>query len=463
MKKITAWGIIIGVMLMGAVAVYAQDPEQKKTAGETDKKQEKLKQGWSFGALPALSYDTDLGLNYGAIVNLYDYGDGTIYPNYRHSIYVEVSRYTKGSGLNRLYYDSRYLIPGIRLTADLSYLTEKTLDFYGFNGYRSAYNSAWEDDESDGYISRAFYRHDRRFFRLKADFQGRLLTDHLNWIAGIGLYDFGIGSVDLAKLNKGKDEADMLPDIPGLYDRYVSWGIIPAGESDGGFLNVLKLGLIYDTRDNEPNPMSGIWTEAVLTSAPTFLGSEQAYTRLTFTHRQYFTLVPRDLSLACRVGYQGTVSGRCPFYMLPMMTTSVLTGATTEGLGGAKSLRGILRNRIVGDAFVYGNFELRWKFIRTVLFNQNIYVALNVFADVGKTVKAVPFDREQAAATAAEEDPSFRMDDYFPAADEAFHLGYGAGVRLALNENFILALDYGFAKDARDGGQGFYMGLNYLF
>jgi len=463
MKKTTFFKIFFSVLLMGATAVYAQNPEQEKTDTRTEKKQEKVKEGWSFGALPAISYDADLGLNYGAIVNLYDYGDGTLYPNYRHSIYIEISRYTKGSGLNRLYYDSRYLIPGIRLTADLSYLTENAMDFYGFNGYRSAYNAGWEDDENEDYLSRVFYRHDRRLFRFKTDFQGRLLTDRLNWIAGIGVYDFGIGPVDIAKLNKGKDEDDMLPDIPGLYDRYVSWGIIPSEESDGGFLNVLKLGLIYDSRDNEPNPMSGIWTEAVLTSAPTFLGSEQAYTRLTLTHRQYFTLIPRNLSLACRVGYQGTVAGRCPFYMLPMMTTSVLTGATTEGLGGAKSMRGILRNRIIGDAFVYGNFEFRWKFYRTVLFNQNIYIALNVFTDVGKTVKPIPFDREAATALAAVDDPSFRMDDYYPGGDDAFHLGYGAGIRMALNENFILALDYGFAKDKRDGRQGMYMGLNYLF
>ncbi len=463
MKKSTAFGILFCLMLTGPILTKAQETETEKAVSRTDKKQEKIKEGWSFGALPAVSYDADLGFNYGAIVNLYDYGDGTIYPNYRHSIYFEVSRWTKGSGVNRLYYDSRFLIPGIRVTSDLSYLTETAMDFYGFNGYRSAYNAGWEDDESEDYLSRVFYNHDRRMFRFKIDLQGRLLTERLNWIAGIGLYDFGIGPVDIAKINEGKDEEERLPDIPGLYDRYVGWGIIPARESDGGFLSVLKLGLIYDSRDNEPNPMSGIWTEAVLTSAPTFLGSEQAYTRLTFTHRQYFTLIPRDLSLACRVGYQGTVAGRCPFYMLPMMTTSVLTGATIEGLGGAKSLRGILRNRIIGDAFVYGNFELRWKFYRTVLLNQNIYVALNVFTDVGKTVKAISFDREAAAAAASAEDPSFRMEDYFPGGGDAFHLAYGAGIRIALNENFILALDYGFAKDRRDGRQGMYMGLNYLF
>ena len=39
----------------------------------------------------------------------------------------------------------------------------------------------------------------------------------------------------------------------------------------------------------------------------------------------------------------------------------MLTGATNEGLGGVKTLRGVLRNRVIGDAFFMGNIELRWK------------------------------------------------------------------------------------------------------
>lgn len=38
--------------------------------------EEKIKTGWNFGALPAITYSTDLGFQYGAVVNLFDYGDG---------------------------------------------------------------------------------------------------------------------------------------------------------------------------------------------------------------------------------------------------------------------------------------------------------------------------------------------------------------------------------------------------
>ena len=37
----------------------------------------RVKTGWTFGALPAITFDSDLGFQYGGIVNLYYYGDGS--------------------------------------------------------------------------------------------------------------------------------------------------------------------------------------------------------------------------------------------------------------------------------------------------------------------------------------------------------------------------------------------------
>ena len=66
---------------------------------QAEKKEEGIKKNWNFGALPAVSFDTDLGFQYGALVNLFDYGNGSRYPRYDHSLYFEVSQFTKGSGL----------------------------------------------------------------------------------------------------------------------------------------------------------------------------------------------------------------------------------------------------------------------------------------------------------------------------------------------------------------------------
>ena len=80
----------ISVLFVGLTAIlYAQ----------TEKKDELIKKNWNFGALPAVTFDTDLGFQYGALVDIYNYGDGSRYPKYNHKLYFEVSRFTKGSGL----------------------------------------------------------------------------------------------------------------------------------------------------------------------------------------------------------------------------------------------------------------------------------------------------------------------------------------------------------------------------
>ena len=71
-----------------------------------NKKEEKIKSGFSFGAVPAVAYNTDIGFLYGAIVNLYWFGDGSRYPKFDHSVYLEWSRTTKGKGINQITYDT---------------------------------------------------------------------------------------------------------------------------------------------------------------------------------------------------------------------------------------------------------------------------------------------------------------------------------------------------------------------
>lgn len=426
---------------------------------EQDKDKDKVKTGWNVGGLPVIAYNTDLGFEYGALVNFFNYGDGSTYPQYRHNIYAEVSRFTKGSGINRLFYDSKFLIPGLRITSDLAYLTDKMYDFYGFNGYESVYNADWTDDESAAYRSRAFYKYDRKLTRFTTDIQGKFANKAFGWVAGIGLYHFQIDSVDIDKLNQGKSASDKLPYVNGgLYQRYIDWGIIAPDEMHGGTTTYIKIGAVYDTRDNEPNPMSGIWTEAVLTYAPAFLSDKSRYehAKLTVTHRQYFTLIKRRLSLAYRIGYQGTLWGKCPFYLQPNMATLYLRGATNEGLGGSKTLRGIIRNRIVADAIAYGNIELRWKFVRFYFIKQNFYISFNTFIDAGQGITPIKLDRSFT-------EPGYSESDYFGNQAESLHSSWGMGLRIVMNQNFIIALDHGRAFKQEDGISGTYIGLNFLF
>jgi outer membrane protein assembly factor BamA len=432
---------------------------QSSDSTMSKKKAEKVKTGWNVGALPVIGYNSDIGFQYGALANFYQYGDGSIYPKYFHSIYMEISRTTKGSGVNQLFYDSEHLLKGLRLTADMSFLTEKALDFYGFNGFDAVYNADWTDDsKADSiYHSRLFYNHERKLFRFAVDFQGKLGESHLRWLAGFAHLHVGIGPVDIKRLNKGKSGSKLLPDTTGLYDKYVEWGLIGQGEKEGGGVNYLKLGLIYDSRDNEPNPMHGLWTEVLICTAPRFLvNGNYGYTKLAITHRQYFTLIKNDLSLAYRLSYQGTISGRSPFYMQPYLISSFSQSTTIDGMGGARTLRGMLRNRVVGDGEAYGNLEIRWKFYRTHFWNQNFYFGMNAFVDAGKVVDKLPVSLPTLSGNE-------KLGNYFAPGTEAMHYTYGLGLRVAMNQNFIIAADYGLVGDKRDGSSGVYINLGYLF
>jgi len=129
----------IGLILLFSVSLIAQDADTTSS-----KREEKVKTGFSLGGVPVVAYDSDVGFKYGALLNLYWYGDGSRYPMYDHSVYIEWSRTTKGNGINQITYDTDKLIPGIRSFFEASYLTEKALDFYGFNGYKAIYDPAYE-------------------------------------------------------------------------------------------------------------------------------------------------------------------------------------------------------------------------------------------------------------------------------------------------------------------------------
>ncbi len=444
--------ILVSILwLTSAVSAYAQQ-------SDTDTAKKEIKKGLNFGALPVIAYDSDRGLKYGGLANIYNYGKGEAYPDYLQSIYLEVSRTTKGSGINQLLFDSEHLIPDhpIRFTVDLSYFTERSMGFYGFNGYRAKYNREYSEKDSENYISGMFYRYERKLFHFSLIMQDYFGDQDLKWLFGIDHYNHKLSSFNFESYNQQSSTKDQLKDTTTLYDLYQQWNFISDKEADGGIINYIKTGLIYDTRDQKANPMKGIWSEILFASAPGFFFNKNyEYIKMSLIHRQYFTLIPEDLNLAARIGYQGTIAGEAPFYMQSYLLSSFTSSVNVEGLGGAKSIRGVSRNRILGDDIIYGNFELRWKFLYTRLFNQNFYVALSTFFDTGKTLD--PIDINENKLSPAE------YNRHFDTEEDSFHSSLGAGIHIAMNNNFIIAVDYGKALDSRDGNQGIYIGMDFLY
>ena len=153
--------------------------------------EKKIKTGWSINPCPVIAYETDLGFQYGAMCDIYYYGDGKDFPDYEHKIFVEAAYSTKHSGLFHIFYDSEHLIKGLRLTASATYIPERMHNFYGFNGFASPYYRGLDKNKEKGM---AYYNLDYQMLRVFADLQGGF-AKNFRWAAGVAFYRYFIGDV----------------------------------------------------------------------------------------------------------------------------------------------------------------------------------------------------------------------------------------------------------------------------
>ena len=149
------------------------------------KQKEIVKTGWNIGLLPAFRYDNDLGFQLGALSQLYHYGDGSDYPNYRHKVMAVASVYSRGAKQFSLDYDSKHLLRNMRVTAHAEYMDNPLHGFYGFNGAVAPYYADLDRRKAaDGQDGIAFYANAQHQLTASLDLQGRM-ADHLTWIGGV--------------------------------------------------------------------------------------------------------------------------------------------------------------------------------------------------------------------------------------------------------------------------------------
>lgn len=460
-----------------AVSAFAQQSDDNVVAENTESK-EIIKTGLNYGPLPVVAFDADKGFQMGALLNIYNFGDGLAYPNPYSQWYFEASFFTKGSQLFVISYDNKTLIPGVRWSSNFTLTNDKAMDFYGFNGYMAHYNYEQvalgkDKANNDAFIYTPKYRMNRVAVLFKTDFTGNIWNNKLFWEAGYHLSYFKHGyngkALNLDKINKGKDENKVFPATEEpIFDLYRKWGIISEDEAWGGFNSALRVGLLYDTRDKEGAPSRGIWAEAHTTLAPKWLGTSIPYCRYSATFRQYLPIIENDiLTFAYRLNYEGTIGSDAPYYVLPFITV-MGQSYDRDGMGGYRTIRGIMRNRVQGLDMASYNVELRWRFVNFALFNQNIAFGLSAFSD--GTMVTRNFDM------------TFRGDEQYRAEYEKYmaegldsdrpHITVGAGLRFIMNQNFIVAFEYGlplskFSSDplikGQDGNGAFYINTGYLF
>ena len=391
-------------------------------------------------------------------------------------------------------YDNKTLIPGVRWSSAVTLTNDKAMDFYGFNGYRAHYNHEMvalgkDKQNTENFIYTPKYRINRIALLAKTDFIGNIWDKKFFWEAGYHFSYFKQGydnkqALNFDKINKNKEDYKQFPTDPAaanfeepIFDLYRKWGIISEEEAWGGINSTVRLGLLFDTRDKEGAPTRGIWAEGHLMLAPKWLGTTNPYYRYSATFRQYLPIVKNDvLTFAYRLNYEGTLGKDAPYYILPYLTV-MGPSYDRDGMGGYRTIRGLMRNRVQGLDVASYNAEIRWRFVNFTLWKQNIAFGLSAFSDGTMVTRNydMSFQRTDVGtpeyATAKAE-----YDKYMAASGnrtaDAPHITIGGGLRFIMNQNFIVAFEYGlpvskFSKDPliknQDGNGAFYINTGYLF
>ena len=446
---------IISVFM--AIGMMAQD--NGKTLNE---KGEIIKNGWNFGPLPVVGFNSDMGFQYGVCMDVFNYGDGSKYPGYDYKINFEVSTYTKGSSIFRSYSYWNNIIPKGVLFADFGYFVDKKFDFYGFNGYAAPYykDAAVQIDPYEiiepGMNESGLYYTDRRQFRAVVSMRQKIGNlNHLSYGIGLAFYNYDFNQLSIKKYE----------DQYTLYDLYCQSGLIRGDEAGGGNVTQFKAGIIYDSKNYENDPTRGIYFEVTLTAAPDFI-DRHGYDHLTFTgvFHHYIPVVGDKLTFSYRLGAQNVLAGDIPFYA--MMNTNLMfyKKIYTEAYGGSTTGRGINRNSVIGQGVAWLNAELRWRITNFKFINQNWCVAINPMFDAGMVTQTFRLEEQKAA----EENMSHYLTDgyhlIYSGKDESLHTSAGCGLKLIMNRNFVVSAEFAKALNKLDGeGMKAYIGFNYIF
>jgi len=407
------WRILVMILGLG-LCLPAQASDSVKT-------------GIGIGPLPRLGYDSDNGFYGGLQLNINNYRDGKLYPNPYNTFYLDLSYYQKGILNCIVSYDNKSLIPDVRLCSAVQYCDDHGYNFYGLNGYQSNY--------APDLVPTSFYQTHHRVVNSKFDAIGRV-AENLSWEAG---YHF-----------VWTEYTDPQGEGNYLYRLYNKWGIIPQDQLSGGINSEIRAGLVFDTRDSEASPSKGLWTEAHMIAAPGFLGTSSPYYKFCLNWRHYVPLYRDRLTFAYRLVYQGLINEDAPWYILPYYSV-MGPQFDRDGVGGFRTLRGIMLNRIQGLQTAFFNSELRWRFYDFKLCCQNISLCLSAFFEGGQVIK--PYDvslGSHGAVTADSKELLLYRDFIDSSCADKMHLSTGAGLRFIFNRNFIIAFEWGKALNSTD-------------
>lgn len=152
---------------------------------------------------------------------------------------------------------------------------------------------------------------------------------------------------------------------------------------DGATVVGERVNLIYDSRNQEFTPSSGIYVKLIaeydqVTSNPKPVST---YGRFSAEIRKYYTTVNRKFTLLLRNSWVLTTSEQIPFF-------------DQATLGGEASLRAFDIGRFYGQHSVFGSVELRYQAMHVVMMGFPMDLEMAPFVDFGQVFNSTDFEGE---------------------------------------------------------------------
>ncbi len=216
---------------------------------------------------------------------------------------------------------------------------------------------------------------------------------------------------------------------------------------NGGYVNILRLGIVYDTRDFEPDPSRGIFAELTHERSSKALGSDFEFNRTLGSVRVFYSPFPKIFKKLVFAGRGVFVhnSGNLPFFEYRNMWT---TEGGLSGLGGRTTLRGYIQDRFVGTNMGFANLEMRYRFFEIPGFTFNIAPLFDV-GRVWDTLGSVKAN-----------------------AGDGYKYSYGLGLRIIWNQSTVIYAEWAKSRETRTSGwpagapfsdSNFYFNFGHIF
>ncbi|WP_340105001.1 BamA/TamA family outer membrane protein [Rhodohalobacter sp. 8-1] len=295
--------------------------------------------GVNHSFYPIVGYSSDLGFFGGGLFQRIDYADG-IRPFLSNTV-VDVTGSTRGKWAGAFEYErTRMFGRPLRTRSILDVVRNPIYNYFGI-GNRSEFSTSEFDDGLYYLLQR----------RINARFEIRkplYLMDGRGVVEGV----FRLKTSYTENEDRGADT------------RFVE---LPPPGADGGWVNTVGAGLIYDIRNNEFDPRSGIRAELGADFSPKVAGNDYGYSFYFAELTSYLSIVESTV-FAQKIAAEHSY-GTAPFYELPV-------------LGNKDGLRGFAMNRFLGESSVLYMAELRsWLFH---FFDDQVKFGGHLFFDTGR-------------------------------------------------------------------------------